>query len=41
MNSILGAIASLIEQIANYGAGVTSAWNSYQPKTPACLQDED
>ncbi len=41
MNSILGAIASLIEQIANYGAGVTSMWNSYQPKTPACLQDED
>lgn len=41
MNGILGAIASLIEQIAHYGAGATSMWNSYQPKTPACLQDQE
>ena len=40
MNSILGAIASLIEKIAGYGANTTSMWGSYQPKTPACLQDE-
>lgn len=41
MNSILGAIASLIEKVAGYGASSTSIWGSYQPKTPACLQDED
>lgn len=41
MNSILGAIASLIEKIAGYGANTTSMWGSYQSKTPACLQDED
>ncbi len=34
-------LADLIENIANAGAGMPSTGLSYQPKTPACLVEEN
>lgn len=38
---MLSIVADLIKAIAEFGAGATSAFSSYQPKTPACLLHED
>ena len=34
-------IAKMVKKMAEFGAGATSALASYQPKTPACLMDDE
>ena len=38
---MLDALVTILETIANFGAGATSVWLSYQPKTPACLMEDE
>ncbi|MBQ6893683.1 MAG: cyclic lactone autoinducer peptide [Clostridia bacterium] len=38
---MLNTIANMVKAMAEFGAGATSALSSYQPKTPACLMDDE
>lgn len=38
---MINVIAGFIKAMAEFGAGATSAFSSYQPKTPACLMNEE
>ncbi len=38
---MFNTLASLIKAMAEFGAGATSVLSSYQPKTPACLMNEE
>ena len=38
---MLEKLAELVEALAYVGAGSASALLSYQPKTPACLTDNE
>ena len=37
MTSVLTSIATLVEKIANLGAGLASYGGMYQPQKPDCL----
>lgn len=41
MSKILEATAAIVAKVADFSAGAVSAFNTYQPKTPACLLDEE
>ena len=38
---MLEKLAALVEALAYSGAGAASLLLSYQPKTPACLMDDE
>jgi len=38
---MLKNLATILEAVANQGAGATSMLFTYQPETPKCLKEED